>query len=319
VVESIIEVAIGGLGLGSIYAMVAIGFVIVYKTSGVLNFAHGTLGAAGGLIMASLVTDGGLGIDPLAGANPLTRYADSLGGWAANLVVAMALAAIIGMVVERVAVRPLLGRSQFTVTVATIGISIALGMAVNRAPIPRDLRVPWTNRTWQVGEATIAVSSLAAIALGIASALALALFNRSRWGLAVRAVASDHEAAAIQGIDPRRVHTLTWALAAALATVAAVAFSFSPLGQGAIVTGQTPALFFRALPVIALGGWDSYMGAYLGGLAIGLLQIAAGRYLSSHSELLGPGYSAVLPYLLMIAVLLIRPAGILGQPAVRRV
>ena len=103
------------------------------------------------------------------------------------------------------------------------------------------------------------------------------------------------------------------------ATVAAVAFSFSPQGRGVIVTGQTPGLFFRALPVIALGGWDSYPGAYLGGLVVGVLQIAAGRYASGHTDILGAGYSGVLPYLLMIGVLLVRPAGLLGRPAVRRV
>ena len=309
----------GGLGLGSIYAMVAIGFVIVYKTSGVLNFAHGTLGAAGGLIMASLVADDGLGIGPLRGANPLAGLAGSLGGWALNLVVAMVLAAALGVIVERLVVRPLRGRSSFAVTVATIGVAVALGLVVDEAPIARDLQVPWTNRTWVLGDAIVTVSSVASIALGALVAIGLVAFNRTRLGLAVRAVAADHEAAAVQGIDPRRIYTLTWALAAAMATVAAVAFAFAPLGTGTISTGQTPGLFFRALPVIALGGWDSYAGAYLGGLAIGVLQIAAGRYLAGHTQTLGAGYSAILPYLLMIVVLLVRPAGFLGQAAVRRV
>lgn len=314
-----IEVLVGGLGLGSIYAMVAIGFVTIYTTSGFLNFAHGTLGAAGGLILASLVSDGALGIAPLAGRNPLTPHAGSLVVWLILLALAMALTALLAVVIERLAIRPLVGRSQFTITVATIGISIALGMAVNRAPIGRNLHVPWTNRTWDLGGATITVSSVASILLGLAMVAALAWFNRTRYGLAVRAVASDHEAAAAQGIDPGRAYTITWALAGALAAVAAVAFSFSPLGQGSIVTGQTPALFFRALPVIALGGWDSTNGAYLGGLTIGVIQIAAGRFLSGHTDTLGAGYSAIIPYLLMLAVLFVRPAGLFGRQVIRRV
>lgn len=318
-VEALIEVAVDGLGLGSIYAVVAIGFVIVYKTSGVLNFAHGTIGAAGGLIMASLVTDGGLGITPLAGANPLTSQAGTLIGWGANLAVAMVLAATLGVVLERLLIRPLLGRSPFTITVATIGLSIALGTLVNQAPIARTLRIPWTNRIWHIGDIAVAVSSVASVALGVGAVTALVLFNRTRWGVAVRAVASDHEAAAVQGIDPRHVYTLTWAVAAALATLAAVAFSFSPMGNGSIATGSTPSLFFRALPVIALGGWDSYLGAYVGGLVIGVLQIALGRFLAGQAEFLGAGYSAIVPYVLMIAVLLVRPSGIFGQSSLRRV
>ena len=310
---------INGLGLGSIYAIVALGFVVVYKTSNVLNFAHGSLGAAGGLIFASLLSDGGLGIGPLAGTNPLTRYGDSIWGWGLNLAVALLLAAILGVVIERVAIRPMIGRSEFVLVIATIGISITLQLLVDQAPIGRNLRVPWGGGSWTVGGVLITKSAVASIILALCSFGALAAFNRTRLGLGARAVASDREVAMANGVDPGRVFAASWALAAAFATLAAVAFSFSPRGTGALSTAGTPGLFFRALPVIAIGGWDSYQGAYAGGLFIGVLQIAAGRYLSGYESALGAGYPTILPYLVMIVVLLTRPAGLFGRQAVRRV
>lgn len=314
-----VETVINGTALGAIYALVALGFVIVYKTTNVLNFAHGSLGAAGGLIMASLVTDGGFGIESLAGLNPLIEHADHLWGWGANLVLAMVLAAGLGLVVERLVVRPMLGQSQFAVTVVTIGVSITLQVFVDRAPIARTLRVPWGAESWTVGEFTVVKSSVASLVLAGMCFAGLLVFNRSRLGLAARAVASDQEAALVQGMNVGVVTAIAWALAAAMATVAAVAFSFSPRGTGVIVTAATPGLFFRALAVMALGGWDSYRGALIGGLSIGLLQVGLGRFLSGHVHTLGAGFPVVVPYLLMIVVLLVRPAGLFGQPVVRRV
>jgi branched-chain amino acid transport system permease protein len=318
-VRVFVEITLSGLALGSIYAVVAFGFVVVYKTSRVLNFAHGALGAAGGLMLASLVTDGGLGIGRLAGANPFGAYAGSLWGWLLNLAVAVGLASLLGVIVERLVVRPLLGREQFTVTLATIGASIVLQLFVDEAPIARTLRIPWGSDSWEVGGANIAQSALASMVLGACSFAFLVAFDRTRIGLAARAVACDQEAAVAQGINTGRVFSVTWALAAAFATLAAVAFSFSPRGNGTISTALTPALFFRALPVLAIGGWDSYRGAYLGGLVIGVLQVAAGRFLAPYIDFLGVGYPTILPYLLMIVVLMIRPAGTFGRPEIRRV
>ncbi len=313
------EVLVNGLALGSIYALVALGFVVVYKTSRVLNFAHAAIGAAGGLIMASLVTDGGLGIKAFAGANPFTRWADSIWGWSLNLVLAMCLAALLGMLIERFAMRPMVGQAQFTMTVVTIGVSISLQVFADRAPIARILRIPWGADTWTVGDVTIAQSWFASIVMAAVLFSAVLAWDKTRMGVASRAVASDVEAAMAQGINTGRVFSLAWAMAAALATAAAVAFSFSPRGVGVISTSGTPGLFFRALPVLAIGGWDSYRGAYLGGLTIGLVQVASGRLFSGQVDILGAGYSSIIPYILMIIVLIVRPAGLFGERTVRRV
>ncbi len=314
-----LELTINGLALGSVYAVVAFGFVIVYKTSRVLNFAHGALGAAGGLAMASLVTDGGLGISVLAGLNPFTRYANSVGGWLINLALAALVAASLGLTVERLVVRPLHGRAQFTVTIATIGAAIPLQLVIDEAPIARSLRVPWGVGAWEVAGATVFWSSVAQLLLGAGSCGVLLALDRTRLGLGAKAVAADQEAAMSQGIDLARVHAMTWALAAMFATLAAVAFSFSPRGNGTISTALTPALFFRALPALALGGWDSYRGAYLGGLVLGLAQVGSGHLLAPWVDHLGVGYPTMVPFLLMIPVILLRPAGLFGQAEVRRV
>lgn len=313
-----LEIVVEGWAIGSIYAVVAMGFVVVYATSKVLNFAHGALGAAGALIMASLVNDGGLGIVPLAGLNPLTEHADALWGWIANLVVAMVLAALLAVVIERIAIRPMIGRPEFTLLILTVGVAIALQRFVDRAPVARNLRVPWGAETFSIGGSTMSTSSIASIVIGIVAAGSVAALLRTRAGLAARAVAADVEAAMAMGIDTDRVYRRAWAVAAMLATLAAVAFSFSPRGTGVISTGSTPELFFRALPVIAIGGWDSHRGAYYAGVGIGILQTATGRLLGDVAAF-GAGYPRILPYVIMVVVLLIRPSGVFGTASIRRV
>ena len=313
------EILVEGLGIGSIYAIVAMGFVVIYKTSRVLNFAHGAIGAAGGLIMASLVTDGGLGISQLRDANPLRQFADSTWGWGLNLALAMVLCGVLAMAFERVFIRPMIGQSPYTLIILTIGIWIAFERFTRNAPIAPLLRVPWGAETTTWGDAIVTKSAIASIVFGLLAIAGIGIFNRTKAGLAARAVASDVEVALSMGIDSGRVYRSTWALSAALATMAAVAFSFSPRGVGTIDAAGTPDLFVRALPVIAIGGWDSYKGAYVAGLGIGVIQAATGRLLYQHTDVLGAGYPRVIPYVLMVIVLLIRPWGLYGERTVRRV
>jgi branched-chain amino acid transport system permease protein len=318
-VEALIEITVRGLAVGSMYGVVALGFVVVYRSTRVLNFAHGALGAAGGVLMGSMVGDGGLGIVRWRGANPLGQYADSVWGWSLNLLLAMCLAAVLAMLIERIAIRPLLGRSQFTVLVATVGVSISLMVYVREAPIPRNLRTPWGSATWRVGDAIVSQSYVPMLVMSGAAFAAVFVFSRSRWGLMMRAMSSDREVAASVGIDLGLVSRLSWAIAGALATVAAVGLSFSPEGTGAVNATNVPGLFFRALPILALGGWDSYRGAMAGGLAIGLLQTATGRLLAGWASVLGAGFPIILPYVVMVIVLAVRPTGLFGERPVERV
>ncbi len=317
--EALIEITVRGVAVGSMYGVVALGFVTVYRATGILNFAHGVLGAAGALFMASMVGDGGLGVVRLRGANPLGRFADSLWGWSANLVLAVVLAAVFAMMVERVAIRPMLGRSQFAMLLATVGVSIPLGVLLREAPIPRHLHTPWAARTWQVGDALVAQSYIPMMVMALVAFGGVYAFTRTKWGLMTRAFSSDHEVAASVGIDAAFVSRLSWAMAGALATIAAVGLSFSPEATGSVAVVSVPGLFFRALPILALGGWDSYGGALLGGLAIGLLQTSTGRLLSGWAGVLGAGFPIILPYVVMILVLAVRPTGLFGERRIRRV
>lgn len=308
-----------GVAIGLMYGVVALGFVVVYRATRVLNLAHGAIGAAGAVIMASMVGDGGLGIVRWRGANPLTRFADSIIGWAANLALAAALAALLAVVIERVAIRPMLGRAQFSLVLVTIGVAIPLQVVTNQAPIPRNLHAPWSPEPWVVADAVVHRSYVAMVLIAAAAIGLVAVFDRSRLGLATRAVGEDQEVAESVGISVARVSRANWALAGALATLAAVGLSLFPEGTGGVSSATVPGVFFRALPILALGGWDSVRGAMIGGLAIGLLQTTAGRLLSGHVDVLGAGYPTILPYVIMVAVLAVRPTGLFGARAVRRV
>lgn len=316
---TVVIVTTRGLALGLMYGIVALGFVVVYRATRVLNFAHGAIGAAGALLMASMVGDGGLGIERWRGANPLGRFADNVLGWSANLVLAAGLAAVLAMVIERVAVRPMLGRAQFSLLLVTIGVSIPLQVFVDRAPIPRHLHAPWSTGGWTVGGAFVPYSHLAMAVIGLVALALVAGFDRTRLGLMTRAVGADQEAAASVGVSISVVSRANWALAGVLATLAAVGLSLYPEGTGSVSTANVPGLFFRALPILALGGWDSPRGAIVGGLAIGVIQTAAGRLLSGQIDVLGAGYPAILPYVIAVAVLAVRPSGLFGARTIRRI
>jgi branched-chain amino acid transport system permease protein len=308
-----------GLAIGLMYGVVALGFVVVYRATRVLNFAHGALGAAGAVIMASMVGDGGLGVERWRGLNPLGRFADSLAGWAANFALAAVLAACLAMIVERIAVRPMLGRAQFSLLLVTIGASIPLQVFTDRAPIPRSLHAPWSTEGWTIAGAVVHRSYLAMVVIGLTAIVLVVLFDRTRLGLMTRAVGNDHEAAESVGVSVGAVSRANWGLAGALATLAAVGLSLFPEGTGGVSSAGIPGLFFRALPILALGGWDSPRGAIVGGIAIGVIQTAAGRLLSGYIDVLGAGYPAILPYVIAVLVLSVRPTGLFGTRTIRRI
>ncbi len=310
---------INGFALGSVYALIAFGFVAVYKTNRILNFAHAPVGALGALLMASLLSDGSFGVQRFAGQNPLTSAGGHPVIWVLCLLVALTGAGALGVAVERFAIRPMRGRPAFTITTATIGVSIVLQRFADQAPISRRIAVPWGDRSVELFGLDASISSLIVCGLAPSILLALSRFDKTPFGIAARAFASDEEAALAQGIPRYQVMAFAWALAAALGTLAALTFALPPRGYGAFSTATIPGTFFRAIPVLALGGWDSYGGVYLAGLAIGLMQVLSGGLLAGQADILGAGYSTVLPYLVMLLVLLVRPSGLFGQATIRRI
>lgn len=309
---------IHGWAMGSVYALVAFGFVATYKTSKALNFSLPYLGAAGALILASLLSDGAFGIDALEGTSPFPDMARHPLGWVVCFLVALILVAGFGALVHRLTIKPLGKQSPVMITMATLAVSIPLQILVSQAPITRRISMPWGTASFNIGEADVFISTLVVCAIAPIVLGAIGVFHRSWFGIATRAVAEDEEVALSVGINRGRVLAIGWAMAAVFAMLAALAFAVPPLGAGIFATRDMPALFYRAIAVLAIGGWDSYGGVYVAGIMIGMMQVMVGGLWGEYASIFGNGYSQVLPYVVLLVVLMIRPTGLFGRAAVRR-
>jgi branched-chain amino acid transport system permease protein len=285
-----------GLGTGSIYALLALGFVIIYKATRVISFAQPAFMLAGAVLVTYLV--------------------GPVGFWLA-LPIAAVLTGMLALGVERIAVRPMVGRPVFTVAIITLGIDIAVRVVVNSfiGINVRQVGDPWGLAIVKLpGGAVMEERHIAILVTAAVLITALFLFFRySRMGLAMRAAAYDQEAALAQGVSVGAVFALSWALAGALA---AVAGTFAAVG--ASVNEQLWLIALTALPVIILGGLDSLPGAIIGGLIVGCVQELTATYQSGY-EWLGGNFSIVTPYVVMLLVLLVRPYGLFGTREVERV
>ncbi len=313
------------IALGCIYAMLGLSFVLIFKGTQVLNFAAGAISMAGALFMSIMIADAGWPFLPWSNPFAPDGGRASIPLWILHLMFALILAALMGMIIERLAIRPMVGQPLFAMAVVTLGLEIAirpfnLDASAGQA---RSIGVPWGNGTWTadwLDGAVIPKSYLAAIIAASIAFAAVYFFYRSRFGVAMRAVAFDQEAAMAQGINVGRVFSVAWALGAALAVLAAIFFAMTPWPpNGAVSLEIHPIWVFRVLPVIILGGLDSVVGAVYGGLIIASFEIFAGQYLSQWTSILGPGYSTIVPYLAMLGVLLVKPYGLFGTAEIRRV
>jgi len=288
-----IQTLVKALALGSVYIIMGLGFVIIFKGTQVLNFAAGALSMAGALFMSILIADGGLPFLPFD--NPLAPDAGetpSVIVWLVNLLFALLIAGLMGLVIERLTIRPMVGQPLFAMAVITLGVEIAIRpFNLDATAITsRSLNVPWGAEAWEVAGAIIPKSYIVAMIAASVAGAAVILFYRSRLGIAMRAVAFDQEAAMAQGINVGRVFAIAWGLGVALAALAAIMYGMAPFPPGGSVSQEIhPVLAFRVLPVIVLGGLDSAAGAVYGGLIIASAEVFAGEYLSSYNSVLGSG------------------------------
>ncbi len=313
-VETFATKLIDGLALGSIYAILALGFVIIFKSTQVLSFAHGAVAAVGAYLAAYFVTV----------INWPGRYLEGLPAtlrFIISALAAVAVAAVIGMLIERVFIRPMIGQPLFSIAMITIGIDIVLRTVVGDLlgqGGTLDIGSPWGILSLtKIGDIVVPHVFIAAIVTVIIVVIALVLFFRTRMGVAMRATAFDQEAAMAQGISAGRIFALAWALGAVLAAIGGIFSSISPRGFG--VTGGTAFFALRAFPAIIIGGLDSIVGAVVGGFTIGIAEIMLGHYLANASGTLGIGFTGLIPYLLMLGFLLVRPYGLFGTEEIRRV
>jgi branched-chain amino acid transport system permease protein len=293
------QLCFAGLALGSLYALVALGFVVIYKATGVINFAQGGLVLLG----ACLAYNG--------------HRTWGLPFWL-SIVIAMVLCALVGAAFERLVLRRMVGQPVFAVIMLTIGLLIILEQVPTAIwGFDRlDLGDPWGIRRIVAGDIAFSLKDVWTIGLAAAVLLAFFVFFRySRLGVAMRATAFDQEAAIANGISARRIFALAWGIAGAVATIAGVMLA---AGAG----GVRPDIEFVALaafPAIILGGLDSPVGAVIGGVVIGLAQVLTAGYEARWFPWLGGGFDTVMPYVVMIVILLVRPYGLFGTSEVRRV
>jgi branched-chain amino acid transport system permease protein len=298
-VTDFLQLCFAGLALGSLYALVALGFVIIYKATGVINFAQGGL-----LLLGAYITYN------VHNTWHVPFYA--------SIPVAMILCGLVGAAIERTVLRRMVGQPVFAVIMVTIGLLFIIEQVVTGVwgfdrLVMHD---PFGIRRLDAGNVILAVKDVWTIAFAAAVMIAFfAFFRYSRLGVAMRATAFDQEAAIANGISARRIFALSWAIAAAVATLAGVMLSSGG-------SGLSPDIEFVALlafPAIILGGLDSPGGAVVGGIIMGLSQTLTAGYQPRYAHFLGEGFSAVMPYVVMIMILMIKPYGLFGTKEVRRV
>ena len=293
-----LEVLISGLLSGIMYSLVALGFVLIYKASGVFNFAQGAMVFFAALTFVGVME---LGLSPWL-AFPVT------------LVVMI----VLGLVTERFVLRPLVNQPQITLFMATIGLTFFIeglaqmtwGAEVRGLDIGlEDLPIQWLSDRFgmSISKFDLAAAGIAAI---LVATLAL-FFNRTRIGRALRAVADDHQAALAVGIPLQQIWGIVWGVAGFVALVAGLLWGARNGVQFALTF-----VALKALPVLILDGFESIPGAIVGGLIVGASEKLAEVYLGPS---VGGGIEGWFPYILALLFLLVRPEGLFGEKIIRRI
>jgi branched-chain amino acid transport system permease protein len=296
--DEFLSSTVRGLAQGSLYTLLGLGFVIIYKGTRVVNFAQPVLMIFGAY---------------------WTSYFVVTSGWNfwLGLAVAIVVTALIAATAERIALRPMVGEPPFSAAMVTIGVLIAVQVVANDL-IGLDLRQvgdPWGLSKLVAGGVVIFQRDIAAILLTAGAVALLSVFFKfSRVGLALRAAAFDQEAALAQGVPVGRMFGISWAISGALAALAGMLVATS----GGI-DQNTSFIALKALPAIILGGLDSIPGAVVGGLMIGLAETYTKVYQPDHFSWAGANFDQVVPYLVMLIVLMVRPYGLFGTKEVERV
>ncbi|WP_137390004.1 branched-chain amino acid ABC transporter permease [Rhodoligotrophos defluvii] len=280
-----------GLVSGAAYGMIAMGFALIYKATGVVNFAQGELVMLTAYIAFSIAASLNLSFFPL-------------------VAVTVPIAMVLGLVLERIFIRPMLGEPIFAIVMVTIGLAVIIrGVTIMIwGPDPFDFPAGLSTNVVFIGDIPFYPAQLYALgALAVLVAAAWFFLHRSRMGIAMRAVAANEKAAMLMGIGVARVHALAWSLSSAIAAVAGILFAANfKLG---------PDLWFQGLksfPAVILGGLDSVIGAAIGGLVIGVIENMAQGYL-------GQGLREIAGFVVIVLVLMIRPYGLFGEREIERV
>jgi len=288
-----LELLLSGLLVGVMYSLVALGFVLIYKASGVFNFAQGAM-----TLFAALALVGFLPWLGMVGA----------------LVAALVVMVLLALAIERVVLRPLVARPPLSLFMATIGLGFFLE-GFSQAlwgTQPKGLDIGISDTPWIV--AGLFISRLDVVGAAVAAMLVLGLvwfFQKTTTGLGLRAVSDDHEAALSVGIPLAQAWAITWAIAGLVAVVAGLLWG-GRLG----VQFSLSLVALKALPVLIIGGLDSIPGAIIGGLIVGATERLVGGFIDPY---VGGGMKDFSPYLLALVFLIFRPYGLFGREFIERV
>ena len=287
--------ALNGALLGLLYALVAMGFVVIYRASKVFNMAVGEMLVLGAFLVWWAIASRGM--------HP-----------AVGLAAALAISVLVGLAIERLLFRRLIGESVFSMIMVTIGLLILMRglVLVIWGPQERAFPALIPLNPLIVGEMIVPRPLLAAGVLAVLFAFGLHwFFNRSRAGLAMSAVAEDHQIALSMGISVRRSIAFAWALGGVMSVVASVGYL-----SGKSLTFLSSEVGFASLPVALLAGLESLRGLLLAGLIVGIVQGLTAAYVD---PLIGGNAASVVPYIFMLGVLIVRPTGMFGWRRIERV
>ncbi|HLY25237.1 MAG TPA: branched-chain amino acid ABC transporter permease [Aggregatilineales bacterium] len=288
-----IQLTLSGLTNGAVYALVALGLVLIFKSTDVINFAQGEFLLVGAYVAFMTIGQWGL-------------------PWPIGVVITLLIGVAIAVAVERFILRRMIGEPIISVIMVTIGLSSIMHAVILGiwGPDPQSFPSFLPSSPLNIFGATVGADRLWALIVAIVLLGAFTVFfQRSGVGIALRAVADDQQAAMSMGIPIRRIFAVAWSIAAITAGIAGI-IAANILG----VSGDVANLGLRVFPVVILGGLDSLPGAIVGGIIIGLLEQYAGAYTPPVL-----GLSSVIPFVALIVILMVRPYGLFGQRRIERV
>ena len=291
-----LQLVINGVVVGSVYALVALGFVIIFKSTSVVNFAQGEFLLLGAYISLAVVGQ------------------TSMPFWVA-VVVTLLFSVALGMLIERLILRPMIGEPVISVIMVTLGLSSILKAVVqgiwgtDTRPFPEI----FPSTPVQIGPLPVSQGYIYSVVCVAISLLFFTLFFKySRAGIAMRATAFSQQVAQSMGISVRRMFALAWAIAAVVSAIGGILLG----GVRGGVDAALAAIGLKVIPVVILGGLDSIIGAIVGGLIVGVLENLAGGYLD---PIFGGGVKEVAPFVVLVLILMIKPYGLFGKVHIDRV
>lgn len=294
---NLLQLALTSLSVSAIYAVMALGFVVIYRGTKVVNLAQGSV--------------------MLLGVYAIFLIVPAIGFWAAAAI-GIAVGAVFAIIIQYI-VGAARTQDHLVMTIMTIGIDILVTAELVRQIRDNFLHTndPWGDQVWTFADAYIPVSRVAALATSVVLITVFFLvFRFTSFGVKMRAAASDPETSALMGISQRRVSVWSWAIGGGLAVIGGIFLAASPANG---LEAHSGALAMAAIPAIIIGGLDSPEGAIVGGLIVGFSESITRTLVAAYAPWLGDGLGIVVPYVLMLVVLLVRPSGLFGSKEISRV